>query len=108
MHIASGSLEKKGKDPVAENEFKATMEKFKRNSVWKVSKISLAKSNAKYLGCSHKVVIDISASNFQPVLQSTVKMPHQATPCEDLSTLLQCGQGQVVDVIAFVTHVSEK
>jgi len=84
------------------------MEKFKRNSVWKVSKISLAKSNAKYLGCSHKVVIDMNASNFQPVLQSTVKMPQQATPPEDLSTLLQCGHGQVVDVIAFVTHVSEK
>ena len=28
-----GQFRKKGKDPIAENEFKATMEKFKRNSV---------------------------------------------------------------------------
>ena len=76
--------------------------------MWKVSKISLVKSNTKYLGCSHKVVIDMNASNFQPVLQSTVKMQEQATPPEDLSTLLQCDPGQLVDVIAFVIHVSEK
>jgi len=99
---------KKGKEPAATNEFQATMDQFKRNSVWKVSKISLAKSNAKYLGCSHKVVIDINASKFKPVLQSTVKMPQQATPPEDLNTLLQCAPGQLVDVIAFVTHVSEE
>ena len=101
-----GQFRKKGKEPAATNEFQATMEQFKRNSVWKVTKISLAKSNAKYLGCSHKVVIDINASKFQPVLQSTVKMPQQATPPEDLNTLLQCASGQLVDVIAFVTHVS--
>lgn len=35
-------------------------------------------------------------------------MPQQATPPEDLSTLLQCAPGQLVDVIAFVTHVREK
>ena len=42
------------------------------------------------------------------MLQSTVKMPQQATPPEDLSTLLQCADGQLIDVIALVTHVSER
>ena len=102
-----GQFRRKGKEPGATNEFKAELEKFKKSSIWKVNKISLAKSNTKYLGCSHKVVIDMNSSKFQPVLQSTVKMPQQATPPEDLSTLLQCAPGQLVDVIAFVTHVSE-
>ena len=35
-------------------------------------------------------------------------MPGQATPHENLNTLLQCFPGQLVDVIAFVTHVSER
>ena len=34
-------------------------------------------------------------------------MPRQATPPEDLATLLECSEYQVVDVIAFVTQVSE-
>ena len=102
-----GQFRRKGKEPGATNEFKAALEIFKKASVWKVNKISLAKSNTKYLGCSHKVLIDMNLSKFQPVLQSTMKMPQQATPLEDLSTLLQCAPGQLVDVIAFVIHVSE-
>ena len=74
--------------------------------MWKVSKVSLAKQNSKCLGCSCKVVIDMNTSTFQPVLQSTVKMPTQAAPPEDLATLLSCPVGQVVDVIALVTNVS--
>ena len=73
-----------------------------------MSRIFLAKSNSEYLGCSHNVVIDMDASTFQPVLQSTVTMPEQATPPENLNTLLKCEPGQLVDVIAFVTHVGEK
>ena len=33
-------------------------------------------------------------------------MPTQATPPEDLATLLSCSEGQVVDVIALVTNIS--
>ena len=50
-----GQFRRKGKEPGATAEFKAALEKFKKGSVWKVSKISLVKSNTKYLGCSHKV-----------------------------------------------------
>ena len=73
-----------------------------------MNKVTLANTDSKYLGCSHKVAIDLNASNFKPVLQSTVTMPKQATPPEDLHTLLKCIPGQVVDVIAFVTNVSER
>ena len=34
-------------------------------------------------------------------------MPKQATPPEELSTLLQCHEGQLVDVLALVKGVSE-
>ena len=64
-----------------------------------VNKISLAKTEPKFLGCSHKVAIDLNESNFQPVLQSTVKMPKQATPPEDLRTLLKCILEQLDDVV---------
>ena len=45
-------------------------------------------------------------SKFDAVLQSTVTMPRQATPPEDLATLLECPEDQVVDVVALVTEVS--
>ena len=48
----------------------------------------------------------MNTSSFEPVLQNTVKMPLQAAPADDLETLLQCPQGQLVDVIALVTDVS--
>ena len=54
------------------------------------------------------MAIDLNTFNFQPALQSTVNMPNQATPPEDLYTLLKCIPGQAVDVIAFVTDVSER
>ena len=48
----------------------------------------------------------MNTSSFEPVLQSTVKMPLQAAPADDLETLLQCPEGQLVDTIALVTDVS--
>ena len=102
-----GLFKRKGKEPGATQNFNAAVAKFTKGSIWKVSKITLANTDRKYLGCSHKVAIDLNSSSFKPVLQSTVKMPNQATPPEDLYTLLQCIPGQVIDVIAIVTNVSE-
>ena len=102
-----GRFTRRGKEPQATQYFNAAAEKFKQGSIWKVNKISLVKTNKQYIGCSHKVVIDMNTSNFQPVLQSMVSMPRQATPPENLLTLLQCPPGQLVDVIALVADVSE-
>ena len=101
-----GIYKKVGKEPNATKNFEQAKNKFSRGTVWEVSKVSLAKQNPKYLGCSCKVLIDMNRSTFQPVLQSTAKMPPQATPPEDLATLLSCDEGQVVDVIALVTNIS--
>ena len=102
-----GIYKRIGREPKATQEFELATRKFKQDTVWKVSKVSLAKQNSKYLGCSCKVLIDMNTSTFQPVLQSTVQMPTQAAPPEDLATLLSCPEGQVVDVIALVTNVSQ-
>ena len=102
-----GTYKRKGKEPQATRDFDAAKAKYKPDSIWKASKVSLVRENPKYLGCSCKVVIDMNTSSFQPVLQSTVKMPIQATPPEHLSELLQCPGGQSVDVLALVKAVSE-
>ena len=59
-----GVFRKRGKEPGATKEFTAAVTKFTKGSVWKASKITLAKTEPKYLGCSHKVAIDLSTSNF--------------------------------------------
>jgi hypothetical protein len=102
-----GVCKRLGQEPKATQDFAAAKMKYKKGTIWKVSKVSLARQNPKYLGCSCKVVIDMNTSTFQPVLQSTVQMPMQATPPEDLNTLLQCPAGQVVDVLVLVTDVSQ-
>ena len=101
-----GSYKRIGKEPKATADYNKAKQDFKKGSIWTVSKVSLTKQNTKYLRCSCKIVIDMNTSSFQPVLQSIVKMPSQAAPAEDLETLLQCPQGQLVDTIALVTDVS--
>ena len=102
-----GSYTRRGKEPKATELFDAAKNKFKKGTTWAVSKVTLTKQNTKYLGCSCKVVIDMNQSTFTPVLQSTVKMPLHAAPADNLETLLQCPEGQLVDVIALVTYVSD-
>ena len=100
-----GTFKRMGKEPKATQDFNAAKEKFKKMTTWKMRKVSLAKQDPRYLGTSCKVVIDMNTSTFEPVLQSTVKMPRQPTPPEDLNTLLKCPEGQVVDVVALVRDV---
>ena len=101
-----GIYKRIGKEPKATDDYNKAKQKFKKGTIWTVSKVSITKQSTQYLGCSCKVVIDMNTSSFQPVLQSTVKMPLQAAPADDLETLLQCPQGQLVDTIALVTDVS--
>ena len=57
-------FKRKSKEPAATRDFNAAADNFKKGTVWKVNNISLAKKDKKYLVCSHKVLIDMSASNF--------------------------------------------
>ena len=75
-----GIYKRAGKEPKATENFEKAKKKFQRGTVWKVAKVTLAKQNPKYLGCSCKVLVDMNASTFQPVLQSTVRMPTQPAP----------------------------
>ena len=85
----------------------AIASKFKGGTMWKMSAVGLMNENKAHLGCSVKVVVDLAKTTWSPVLQSTVKMPKQPAPPGDLATLLSCPEGQVVDVIALVTNVSQ-
>ena len=100
-----GIFKRIGKEPKATDDYNKAKQKFKKGTIWTLSKVSLTKQNTQYLGCSCKVVIDMNTSSFQTVLQGTVKMTLQAAPADDLETLLQCPQGQLVDTIALVTDV---
>ena len=50
-----GICKRTGKEPKATENFELAKKKFSRGTVWKVSKVSLARQNSKYLGCSCKV-----------------------------------------------------
>jgi hypothetical protein len=102
-----GLYRRMGKEPKASQDFDAAKRNFQKGTIWKVSKVSFVKQNPKYLGCSCKIGIDMNLSRFAAVLQSTVPMPKQATPPEDLATLLECHDDQVVDVIALVKEVTQ-
>ena len=101
-----GTFRKKGSEPQATQKFKEMEAKFKKGTIWKVTNVTLAKQNPKYVGAPCKVLIDMGSSTFSPVLQSTVTMPTQAAPPEKLADLLKCPAGQLVDVTALVTDLS--
>ena len=75
--------------------------------MWKVSHVSFTNGKPFYLGCPIKVVIHMTATTFEPVLQSTVAMPTEPTPSEDIATLLDSPNQQRVDVLALVVGVGE-
>ena len=94
-----GIFRRRGKEPAASKAFDEAKDKFTKGSVWNVNKLTLVKTERKYLGCSHKVVIDLNMSRFEPIFAGFEKMPKQATPPDDLHALLECKAGQVVDII---------
>lgn len=73
-----GMYKRRGTEPQATKDFEAAKDKSQKGTRWKECEVSLVEDNPKYLGCSCKVVIDMSTSTFQPVLQGTVRMQKQA------------------------------
>ena len=103
-----GKFKRKGREPEASADFGRAKQKFKDQSIWKVSKASLMNDKALYTGAPIKVVIDMNATGMQPVLQSTVPMPERATPHEGLATLLGSPNNQRVDVLALIVSVERE
>ena len=102
-----GTFKRYGKEPQASKDFQAMKQQLKKGSMWQLSKVALISDKSLYISSSIKVNIDVNKSKLSPVLQSTVKMPEQATPPEDLSTLLTCPHGQRVDVTALLANMEE-
>ena len=74
--------------------------------MWVVSHVSLTNDKSLYVGSTVKLVLNMNSTSFQPVLQSSVMMPKQPTPSEDLATLLESPKEQRVDLLALVVNVS--
>ena len=102
-----GKYYRRGKEPQASEQFLAAKTKFQDQTTWKVSQVSLTNDKPLYLGSPVKVVIDMNSTSFQPMMQTTVTMPAQPTPSEDLATLLESPNNQRVDVLALVVSVGE-
>ena len=75
-------------------------------TVWKFSKVALAKEQKLYIGSPVKVVIDLNQTRATPVLQSTRYANLEPSPAGELATLLEAPLEQRVDVTALVIAVS--
>ena len=106
-HYCLGKYKRRGKEPQASAQYLEATKKFQNRTIWRVSRVSLTNDKPLYLGSPIKVVIGMNTTSFQPVLQSTVAMPAQPTPSEDLATLLESPTQQRVDVLALVVSVGE-
>ena len=105
-HYCLGKYKRRGKEPQASQEFLAAKKKFQDQTMWVVSHVSLTNDKSLYVGSTIKLVLDMNSTSFQPVLQSSVILPKQPTPSEDLATLLESPKEQRVDLLALVVNVS--
>ena len=103
-----GKFKRKGKEPEASAEFSKAKARFFDQSIWKVSKVALTNDKMLYTGSPIKGTIDMNATAFLPVLQGTEEMLAQATPPEELATLLESLNQQRVDVLALVMRVERE
>ena len=83
-----GVIVRKGTGASAESTFNKATQKFQAGTIWRLTRVVFAKERAAYVGAPVKHVIDLALTKCAPVLQSTVSMPPQPTPVEDLVTLL--------------------
>ena len=94
-----------GEDPGSE--LKKVLQKFTSGSVWRMTKVALAKEKKEYMGSPCKVCIDIRKTRTDPVLRGAVKMPPAPAPEEDLKTIVSLPSSQRVDITALVQNMSD-
>ena len=83
-----GCIVRKGTGASAESTFNKATQKFQVGTIWRLTKVVFANQKAPYVGAPVKDVIDLAQTKCAAVLQSTVSMPPQPTPAEDLVTIL--------------------
>ena len=82
------------------------MDKFRNGSIWKMTKITLAKEKKQYIGARSKVCVDIRKTQTDAILQSVVQMPLAPALEEDLKSILALQSLQRVDITALISSVS--
>ena len=103
-----GLITRRGAGATAETAFKKATERFVVGTVSKLTKVVFAKQKPAYVGVPVKSVIDLAQTKCAPVLQSTVFMPPQPTPAEDLVTILDMREPQRVDVTCLVRSIENE
>ena len=85
----------------------AVAAKFKAGTMWKITKVALFSENSSHVSCPVKVAVDLCKTTFTQLLQSTVQMPKQPAPPEQLSDLLKVSKMQKCDVTVLIQSISE-
>ena len=89
-------------------ELQRQKQKFADGTVWKLSKVTLAKEKREWIAASAKICIDLRKTQCDPVLQSTVPMPPAPTPSDSLFALTKLPHKQKVDLMAHVKSFSNE
>ena len=101
-----GAFRRKQDNATGNKKFADALSTLRHKTMWEASKISLAKEKPCFISSSLKLMIDWSASEMTPVLQSIYKMPSEATPLDTLHTILMCPENQRVDVTALLHEIT--
>jgi hypothetical protein len=83
------------------------VEKYNENTIWSMSRITLAQEKAQFIGSPVKYVIDMEKTKVTPVLQSTT-FPRTPTPPDSLATIVQLTRKQQVHFLALVRTVEKQ
>ncbi len=102
-----GTVRRSGSTETAEQNFKAMVKKFQKETIWSMSRITLVLEKPQFIGSPVKHVIDLTKTKVNPVLQSTT-FPKTPTPPESLATIVQHPRKQQVHFLALVRAVEKQ
>ena len=102
-----GLVKRHGSTAAAEQNFNNFVTKFREDTVWSMSRITLAKENTQFISSPVKHVVDLTKTKVSAVLQST-SFPKIPTPPENLATVLRLPRQQKNDFMAIVRSVENK
>jgi len=100
----TGLIKRSGKTGAADQGFNNSVAKFKEDTIWNMSHITLTGEKQNYIGSPVKYVIDLTKTKVSPVLHSTT-FPKIPTPPDSLATIVQLPRQQKVDFLAIVRSV---
>ena len=102
-----GLVRRTGSNDAGERKFQTMVEKYNENTIWSMSRITLAQEKAQFIGSPVKYVIDMEKTKVTPVLQSTT-FPRTPTPPDSLATIVELTRKQQVHFLALVRSVEKQ